>query len=149
MKRKQDVELHILNWEIETPVGKKHFTQDYLKTLTPFYVITDGGIESGWHNSRYPLPAENIIQRQKNPTSASPWYFFKVENPQKTISSLWLKELTDDELELVTNLQPLHSKLIRSSEDLRFISLPPFKSVNALTIKLNLLNLSILNTFSM
>jgi hypothetical protein len=137
MQRNSALELKILEWEVETPMGKRTFNQDNLKTLTPFYVLSSNGLEGGWHNPKYSLPAEQIIRRPTNSQETLPWYFFKLETPEKTHSSFWLKELSEEELEWIKDQRTLNFTHIRSDDDQKYLSLPPYKGIRSLKMNLH------------
>ena len=134
MNRSVPLELKILEWHVETPYGVKIFNQEYLDTLTPFYVLSSSDVIAGWHNPRYPLPAEAISQRPTNSVTSAPWYFFKIENTDRSQTSFWLKEQVEDEIEWIKNPVPLKFEISRTPEDQKYLPLPLNPSIRSLKI---------------
>jgi hypothetical protein len=129
--------LTIKNWEISTPQGIRSFDENTLSKLTPFYVISTKGAESGYYNEKYPLPAASIVNRPTANNSTLPWYFLRLENTNNKTSSYWLKELQDQELEWLENGFNLKWNKTRLNSDLLYLPLPPHQKISGLKIKLN------------
>lgn len=133
----QPLVLTIHNWEISTPAGNRSFNETSLAKLTPFYIINSKGSESGWYNTQYPLPAESIVNRPTENNYIRPWYFLRLENITESSNSYWLKELSDEELELFENGKSLQWSKHRMQDDLAYLPLPPHSIIRGLKMKIS------------
>lgn len=136
MKNRRPIKLIISDWEIATPIGNRTIDQNFLNQLTPFYVLSSKGFESGWHYSRAPLPADHIVNRPTKDASTSPWYFFRLDNTDKKKQTYWLKELSHHEDDWLQNIDSLKWSSSRYDHDVNFLPLPPHENIRSLKMKI-------------
>lgn len=120
------ITLHVLNWEILQPFGRKKFDIGSMADFRSFYILSSKGIEAGWYDEKEILPVEKIISRPTLAQSSLPWSFIKLEPQNDYLPSYWLVEHSAP--------NNMTWKLFLSDEDQQNLSLPPSPQVRGLKI---------------